>query len=49
MSDRHGAGTYTLQTNIYDPAGLKPAIPASEQPKTYVLNGAATGFGFISL
>ena len=25
------------------PAGLEPAIPSSERPQTYALDGAATG------
>jgi hypothetical protein len=28
------------------PVGFEPTIPASEQPQTYALDGAATGIGF---
>ena len=27
------------------PAGFEPAVPASEQPQTHALDGAATGIG----
>jgi len=31
------------------PAGFEPAIPASEQPQTHVLDRAATGIGIVVL
>ena len=30
------------------PAGFEPTIPASEQPQTYALDRAATGFRHLS-
>jgi hypothetical protein len=39
--------THKRQT-FMPPAGLKPAIPASERPQTHTLDFAATGIGAIS-
>ena len=36
--------THKRQTSM-PPAGLEPAIPASERPQTHALDGAATGIG----
>jgi len=36
--------TYKRQTSI-PPAGFEPAIPASERPQTYALEGTAAGIG----
>jgi len=37
-STKHSQGT-----DIHAPAGLEPAIPASERPQTHTLDRAATG------
>jgi hypothetical protein len=34
---------HSQDTDIYVPAGFKPAIPASERPQTHALDRAATG------
>jgi len=33
------------ETNIHDPAGFEPTIPASEWPQTHALDYGATGTG----
>jgi len=35
----------TQQTNIHALRGFELAIPTTERPQTYILDGAATGFG----
>jgi hypothetical protein len=37
------------QTNIHDPVGFETTISACEQPKTDVLDRAATGIGFYAI
>jgi len=34
------------ETDVHDPAGFEPAIPASELPQNYALDGAAAGIGY---
>jgi hypothetical protein len=48
MSDRPFAETSTCQhiTSV-PPAGLEPAVPASERPQTHSLDRAATGIGLL--
>jgi len=36
---------HSQETNIHAPGGIQPTISAGEQPKTYALDGAATGTG----
>jgi len=39
---------HSQQTGIHAPAGIEPAIPASEWPQTHGLDRAATGIGIRS-
>jgi len=40
--------THNRQTSI-TPVGFVPTISAGERPKTYALDGAATGTGYVNL